>query len=128
MHRIHREQVVPASLENVWDFIKDPNNLNAITPDDLNFKIVSNIPPQMVFEKMKWRCLMKTCSLNHFLEAVKPWIDSEYIRNAHLDADGNFELNFVDGGKNVYRIDDCSREQLKAVLADLKEKGIPVKA
>ncbi len=51
MHRIHREPGVPASLENVWDFIKDPNNLNAITPDDLNSKIVSNIPPQMVLKR-----------------------------------------------------------------------------
>ncbi len=71
---------------------------------------------------------MKTCSLNHFLEAVKPWIDSDYIRNAHLDADGNFVLNFADGVKNVYRIDDCNKAQLEAVLKDFKEKGIQVTA
>jgi len=47
MHKIHREQVVKASLEQVWDFIKNPNNLNAITPLDLDFEIVSNLPPQM---------------------------------------------------------------------------------
>jgi len=71
---------------------------------------------------------MKTCSLNHFLEAVKPWMDSDYIRSAHLDADGNFVLNFADGVKNVYRIDDCNKSQLDAVLKDFKEKGIQVTA
>ena len=69
---------------------------------------------------------MKTCSLNHFLEAVKPWMDSEYIRSAHLDADGNFVLNFSDGVKNVYRIDDCNKDQLEDILTDFKNRGINV--
>lgn len=47
MHKIHREQVVHASIDEVWNFIKDPNNLNAITPDALNFKIISDIPAEM---------------------------------------------------------------------------------
>ncbi len=71
---------------------------------------------------------METCSLNHFLEAVKPWMNSDYIRSAHLDADGNFVLNFADGVKNVYRIDDCNKVQLESVLKDFKEKGIQVTA
>ncbi len=69
---------------------------------------------------------MKTCSLNHFLEAVKPWLDSEYIRSAHLDGDGNFVLNFSDGVKNVYRIDDCNKAQLEDILTDFKNRGINV--
>ncbi len=47
MHKIHKEQVVRSSLEQVWNFIKDPNNLNAITPDALDFKIISDVPPEM---------------------------------------------------------------------------------
>lgn len=69
---------------------------------------------------------MKTCSLNHFLEAVKPWLDSDYIRTAHLDADGNFVLNFSDGVKNTYRIDDCNKTQLEEILADFRKKGIKI--
>ncbi len=69
---------------------------------------------------------MKTCSLNHFLEAVKPWIDSDYIRTAHLDADGNFVLSFADGVKNIYRIDDCNKMQMEAILEDFREKGIRI--
>ena len=69
---------------------------------------------------------MKTCSLNYFLEAVKPWLDNEYIRSAHLDGDDNFVLNFTDGVKNVYRIDDCNKAQLEDILTDFKNKGINV--
>ena len=47
MHKIHREQVVQADLERVWGFVKDPINLNMITPDTLDFKIISDIPPEM---------------------------------------------------------------------------------
>lgn len=44
MHTLHREQIVQTSFETAWDFIQNPANLNIITPDFLDFKIVSNIP------------------------------------------------------------------------------------
>ncbi len=69
---------------------------------------------------------MEVCSLNEFMQSLKPWLDSNYIRKAHLDEQGRFILDFNDGVKNVYRIDDCSREQLRQVMKDLKQKGIPV--
>ena len=70
---------------------------------------------------------MKTCSLNDFMEEIKPWLDTDHIREAHIDDNGHFVLQFLDGMKNVYHIDDCNREQVKGVLKDLKTKGIPVK-
>ena len=70
---------------------------------------------------------MKTCSLNDFMEEIKPWLDKDYIREAHIDDNGHFVLQFLDGMKNVYHIDDCNRDQVKGVLKDLKTKGIPVK-
>jgi len=69
---------------------------------------------------------MKTCSLNDFMEEIKPWLDKDYIKEAHLDDKGHFVLNFRDGMKNVYYIDDCNEVQIKKVLKDLKSKGIPV--
>jgi ligand-binding SRPBCC domain-containing protein len=39
IHRLHREQTVPALLETVWEYFCDPKNLNAITPPDMNFEI-----------------------------------------------------------------------------------------
>lgn len=69
---------------------------------------------------------MKTCSLNDFMAEIKPWLDKDYIMEAHIDDRGHFVLQFLDGMKNVYYIDDCNAEQVKGVLQDLKSRGIPV--
>ena len=70
---------------------------------------------------------MKTCSLSDFMAEITPWLDKDYIREAHLDDNGHFVLQFLDGMKNVYHIDDCNKDQVKEVLKDLKSRGIPVK-
>ena len=70
---------------------------------------------------------MKKCSLNDFMTEINPWLDQDYIREAHVDEKDHFVLQFLDGTKNVYYIDDCNAEQIKAVLKDLKSKGISVK-
>lgn len=70
---------------------------------------------------------MRTCTLNDFMREIKPWLSGDYIRVAYMDDQGNFVLKFLDGVKNVYRIENCSREQVQKVLGDLKKKGIPVK-
>ena len=41
IHYLQREQVIPGSLKNVWEFFCDPFNLNTITPPDMNFEIVA---------------------------------------------------------------------------------------
>jgi len=38
---LHREQVIPAPLEGVWEYFANPYNLNSITPPDMKFEIVS---------------------------------------------------------------------------------------
>jgi hypothetical protein len=69
---------------------------------------------------------MKTCTLNEFMLAVKPWISDEYIHKAYLDDDGNLVLCFRDGVKNVYRIDDCTAGQIKKILRDFRKSRIEV--
>ena len=69
---------------------------------------------------------MKTCTLNDFLAAVNPWIDNAYVRNAYLNSDGHFVLNFTDGVKNIYQINDCNIGQLESILSEFKQKGIQV--
>jgi ligand-binding SRPBCC domain-containing protein len=34
-------QLIPVSVEEAWDFFSSPANLQAITPAQLNFKIIS---------------------------------------------------------------------------------------
>ena len=69
---------------------------------------------------------MKTCNLSDFMKAITPWLDDAYIRKACLDDNGHFVLQFMDGVKNVYHIEDCEKSQLKTILEDLKNKGVPV--
>jgi hypothetical protein len=69
---------------------------------------------------------MKKCTLSDFVSSLKPWLSDDYIREAGLDDNGNFYLLFMDGVKNVYKIDDCTKDQLVDLLSDLKNKGIDV--
>jgi ligand-binding SRPBCC domain-containing protein len=39
IHQLNRQQILPASVEEVWTFFSNPNNLNYITPPDLKFEI-----------------------------------------------------------------------------------------
>ena len=47
MYTLYREQYVTATLAEAWDLLKNPANLNLITPPDLQFNIVSPIPKVM---------------------------------------------------------------------------------
>jgi ligand-binding SRPBCC domain-containing protein len=47
MYTLEREQIVHTSLDEAWIFLRDPGNLNKITPDDLDFQIVSPVPEVM---------------------------------------------------------------------------------
>jgi ligand-binding SRPBCC domain-containing protein len=47
MYTLHKEIEVDASINQVWEFISHPQNLDRITPDDMEFKIVTDVPDQM---------------------------------------------------------------------------------
>ncbi len=40
LHSLSREQILPASPAEAWDFFSSPRNLDAITPPDLGFRIL----------------------------------------------------------------------------------------
>lgn len=47
MYTLERKQYVKADLEVAWRFIEHPANLDHITPPDLKFQIVSEVPEIM---------------------------------------------------------------------------------
>jgi len=47
MHFLEREILLDQTLENVWQFMSTPANLNELTPPELNFQIISNLPEEM---------------------------------------------------------------------------------
>ena len=47
IHQIHSELTIQTDLDTAWDFIRSPKNLDLITPDDMVFEIVSDLPEEM---------------------------------------------------------------------------------
>lgn len=47
MYILERQQRVTGTLEQAWAFLQDPANLDRITPPDLQFRIVTDIPAIM---------------------------------------------------------------------------------
>lgn len=47
MEKIEREIVLNVDRETLWNFVSTPVNLNEITPPDLDFKIVSDLPEKI---------------------------------------------------------------------------------
>lgn len=41
VYSLHRTQIIPTTLETAWDFFSNPANLQAITPADMGFKVIS---------------------------------------------------------------------------------------
>lgn len=47
LRTLHREQFIPAPPERVWEFFATPKNLDAMTPPNLRFQILSELPERM---------------------------------------------------------------------------------
>ena len=51
-YQLKSTQKIPASMEEVWDFISSPKNLKEITPDYMGFDIVSDDLPEKMYPGM----------------------------------------------------------------------------
>jgi len=47
MKQLVFKQFLPISMEEAWDFFCSPKNLAKITPGDLHFKILNEVPDKM---------------------------------------------------------------------------------
>ena len=47
MYQLKRIQKLPISVAKAWDFFSSPKNLATITPEELGFKIKSELPEKM---------------------------------------------------------------------------------
>ena len=47
VYYLHREQIIPAPLQKIWEYFCDPKNLNEITPPDMNFEILQGADVKM---------------------------------------------------------------------------------
>lgn len=49
LHVLHSRQRVPASLDEVWQFFSDANNLPAVTPSQLHLKMTNEVYGDAVY-------------------------------------------------------------------------------
>lgn len=49
LHTIKRTQLIKSTLEDVWNFISNPNNLASITPPDMNFQVLSEATGEKMY-------------------------------------------------------------------------------
>lgn len=47
MKRLIQQQILPVTLQEAWNYFATPGNLNEITPDDMIFEIMSDVPDKM---------------------------------------------------------------------------------
>jgi ligand-binding SRPBCC domain-containing protein len=47
MYILRQEQILDTTIDELWAFISHPANLNEITPPELDFTIISDIPAKM---------------------------------------------------------------------------------
>jgi ligand-binding SRPBCC domain-containing protein len=43
IYRLERRILLPISIDKAWDFFSKPENLNVLTPDDLQFEILTDV-------------------------------------------------------------------------------------
>jgi len=52
IYRITRTQLLHANIDEVWEFASSPSNLKKITPDYMNFNIISPDLPKKIYPGM----------------------------------------------------------------------------
>ena len=51
-YQLYTKQEIPASIEEVWDFISSPENLKKITPPSMGFNITSDLKNKKMYPGM----------------------------------------------------------------------------
>ena len=82
LYKIYREQVVKTDIDTAWNFLRSPKNLKRLTPDNLYFEIVTDLP-----EKMYDGLLLEFCVGIPFL-GKQTWLtEIKHIREGHSFVD-----------------------------------------
>lgn len=105
---LERQQVVARPLESVFPFFESPENLSRITPDSLDFRVLTPTPVPMNFGrvidytirlkglKVRWRTLITDYEPPHFFSDEQINGPFSYWRHSH---------RFVDLGDRTRLID-----------------------
>ena len=80
IHRLFRQQVVSASLDEVWSYFATPHNLNEMTPDDMKFEIVHGGEEKMFQGQLiEYRVQFMPLIKSHWLTEIAHVDDQAYF-------------------------------------------------
>lgn len=51
--QLYREQQLNCDIETAWEFFSNPHNLSKITPKNMNFVVLTNLPSTKIYEEME---------------------------------------------------------------------------
>tara|TARA_Y100000590_G_C15590562_1_gene965889 strand:- start:787 stop:1251 length:465 start_codon:yes stop_codon:yes gene_type:complete len=111
VYKLKYKQTINRSIDEVFDFFKNPENLSKLTPSNLNFKILTPMPIEMkegqlidytitLFgKKIHWRTIIS--------DYVEPnmFVDQQ-LKGPYLLWHHKHEFNIVD--RNVEMIDEVN--------------------
>ena len=107
MYRFFQKQTLSASPEKVWDFISLPGNLNEITPKDMEFEIIGEVPErifagQFIEYRVKVPLLGRTSWLTEikYLDEGKSFVDEQRVGPYKLWVHRH-SLEAVEGGTEM---------------------------
>lgn len=80
MYRFETTQILPISVSQAWEFFSSAGNLSKITPPEMEFKIISKIPENGIYEGLQidyivkpllgiplhWKTEIGKTEVNHF--------------------------------------------------------------
>ena len=77
LHRIYRVQDVAAGLAEVWEYFSNPVNLNALTPENMDFEIVRNdfermVQGQLIGYRVRFMPLLRSRWLTEIAHVREP--------------------------------------------------------
>ncbi len=52
VYTLHREQFLPITLKEAWDFFSTPLNLEKITPEDMGFVVLTDVKGKSIYKGM----------------------------------------------------------------------------
>ncbi len=82
IHKLYREQVVKTDIDTAWDFIRSPQNLKKLTPDNFSFGIVTDLPDEM------YSGLLIEYQIGIPLIGKRSWLtEIKYVRERHSFVD-----------------------------------------
>jgi ligand-binding SRPBCC domain-containing protein len=68
-YQLHKTQKIPATIDQVWDFISSPANLKKITPEYMGFNITSKLLSEKMYPGM-----IISYKLSPFLGIKMTWV------------------------------------------------------